>query len=181
MAGPFYNPYPASPYGQAAPYQNFGGVQQPFQQFQQPAFQQIPQQVQQQAQMPPQMPMQAQPQAKFPALEVKAVTDVKEAEAVSVPFDDTILIFPDFAHGKIYTKQWNRNTGGSTFLTYDLAQNAPAQPAEAAPAAAAPAPQFVPVEDFNALKKEFEDFKSSISVSAKQEATGPSAPVKGGK
>lgn len=74
-----------------------------------------------QPQMQMQMPMQ-QP----PGFNCRPVTSREEAVATQVDFMSPGTIMPDFAHGVIYFKRFNGNTGASDFLTYALRVDPPA-------------------------------------------------------
>lgn len=74
----------------------------------------------------------------------RAVTSMVEAEAYPVNFDDTIFVFVEPGTGRIYTKQWDRNTGGAPVREYQMVQ---AQPKEQTPPEVVPeTPQVVPAK-----------------------------------
>ena len=83
----------------------------------------------------PQQSMQAQ--ANFSC---RPVTSREEALAMQTDFLSAGMIMPDLAHGVIYLKRFNPNTGAS-----DLMEFAFRQPADGAA-------QFVTVEEFNSFK-----------------------------
>ena len=72
----------------------------------------------------------------------RPVTGREEALGVQVDFFNAGTIMPDLAHGIIYLKRFNRNTGASDFLEFAY------QP----PKAAQPEPQYVTVEMFRDLE-----------------------------
>ena len=53
---------------------------------------------------PQQPPQQPQPPA-APILKGRPVSNEEEANAAMIDFDGSLFLFPDRAHGKIYTKQ----------------------------------------------------------------------------
>lgn len=55
-----------------------------------------------------------------PGFKVIPVTSYDEAKAVPTDFMGNLLIMPDIAHGYIYTKIFNQNTGGSIFTHYRM-------------------------------------------------------------
>ena len=73
------------------------------------------------------------PQSQTPAAPVlkgRPVSNEQEANAAMIDFDGSLFIFPDKAHGKIYTKQLGLD-GNIIFERYSIDQ-----PTEAAPMAA---------------------------------------------
>ena len=79
-----------------------------------------PQYQQQYPQQPMQTPMQQQVQS--PQHIVRPVASVEEARAVQTDFSGALTIMPDTAHGAIYTKQLNLQTGCADFVMYRRAQ-----------------------------------------------------------
>ena len=67
-----------------------------------------------------QTPMQQQVQS--PQHIVRPVASVEEARAVQTDFSGALTIMPDTAHGAIYTKQLNLQTGCADFVMYRRAQ-----------------------------------------------------------
>ena len=53
------------------------------------------------------------------------VASVEEARAVQTDFSGALTIMPDTAHGYIYTKQLNLQTGCADFAAYSRVQDAP--------------------------------------------------------
>lgn len=83
---------------------------------------------------------QAQPMQQMPAstqgayLKGRPVTSEEEARGIPVDFDGSVMVFPDAAHGMIYTKQLNMQDGSAIFRRYVLAEMPPmAQSAPPAP------------------------------------------------
>lgn len=62
------------------------------------------------------------------------VANPEEAAAIPTDFSGVPCIIPDFAHGAIYTKTFNPNTGASVFLTFRLEENLQANAQQHAPA-----------------------------------------------
>lgn len=62
------------------------------------------------------------------------VANPEEAAAIPTDFSGVPCIIPDFAHGAIYTKTFNPNTGSSVFLTFRLEENSQANAQQSAPA-----------------------------------------------
>lgn len=65
----------------------------------------------------PATPQQTAPAA--PILRGRPVSNEEEANAAMIDFDGTLFVFPDKAHGKIYTKQLGLD-GNIIFLRYNL-------------------------------------------------------------
>lgn len=72
----------------------------------------------------------------------RPVTSRLEAEAVQVDFMSAGTVMPDLAHGCVYIKRFNPNTGASDFLVFS------AQAPEQAPV------QYATIQDLNALRDE---------------------------
>lgn len=84
--------------------------------YQYPAYPQIPQQY----------PQQTQPQ---PSITCRPVASIDEARATPTDFTGGTQIFPDLAHGCIYTKTLNYQTGAADLNVYKLyVEPPPAQP-----------------------------------------------------
>lgn len=62
------------------------------------------------------------------------VANPEEAAAIPTDFSGVPCIIPDFAHGAIYTKTFNPNTGASVFLTFRLEENLQANAQQPTPA-----------------------------------------------
>lgn len=85
------------------------------------------------------------------------VANPEEAAAIPTDFSGVPCIIPDFAHGAIYTKTFNPNTGASVFLTFRLEENlqANAQPIPATYDAKA---------EIDKLTVELEDIKKKLAA-----------------
>lgn len=92
-----------------------------------------------------------------PILKGRPVSNEEEANAAMIDFDGSLFVFPDKAHGKIYTKQLGLD-GNIIFLKYSLESvNQPVSP----PAAVDQSPsidlsKFVRAEDLNKQLSEIE-------------------------
>lgn len=93
-------------------------------------------------------PQQSYQQPQHTPFKVMPVTSIDEAKAAIAP-PDTILIFPDFAKGKIYTKQLNLANGTAIFNEFSLVQPAPVE--------------YAPLQDLNTLKQEVDAIKAILS------------------
>lgn len=76
-------------------------------------------------QQPTQQTMQMQPQ---PMYQARPVTSREEALGQQVDFFGAGVLMPDLAHGTIYLKRFNQNTGASDLYEFRLTE--PAQPEE---------------------------------------------------
>ena len=98
----------------------------------------------------PQYPPQQYPQQQVqqpvqsPQHLVRPVASVEEARAVQTDFTGALTIMPDTAHGAIYTKQLNLQTGCVDFALYRRAQDQDA-----------PKPDYVARGEFDELKARF--------------------------
>lgn len=70
------------------------------------------------------MPMQQQQQQQ-PLHVVRPVSSPEEARAMPTDYSAAMTIMPDLAHGAIYTKQLDYNTGGAIMTMYQRVQDAP--------------------------------------------------------
>ena len=96
-------------------------------QYQQPwiGYQQRPQQWYQ-------PPAQPQPMQNPQPVQAVMVTSKAEMEAAQIPFDPAVVtVYVDMAHGAVYTKRFNSQTGGADVETFARLTGTPAQ--EAAP------------------------------------------------
>lgn len=102
----------------------------------------------QQTYMPQQQTMQPQ-QMQAPqmaqAFACHPVTSREEAVAAQTDYFSAGLVMPDLAHGVIYLKRFNQNTGASDFYEFRLVTENKEQPAAA---------QYVTVEEFEKFQKE---------------------------
>lgn len=76
-------------------------------------------------QYPQQYPQQNVQMPQYPQHIVRPVASVEEARAVQTDFSGALTIMPDTAHGYIYTKQLNLQTGCADFAAYSRVQGAP--------------------------------------------------------
>lgn len=75
-----------------------------------------------------QQPMAPQEQVAQPiqnGVKVIPVASITEAQAVPTDFMGDTLLLTDFAHGCIYTKVLNPNTGSAIFRTFKLVEDVP--------------------------------------------------------
>lgn len=81
---------------------------------------------------------------------VRPVASVEEARAVQTDFTGALTIMPDTAHGAIYTKQLNLQTGCADFTLYRRVQEPEInKPLET------DLSKFVPRSEFDELKQRF--------------------------
>lgn len=73
-------------------------------------------------QYPQQQPQMQQQVVQSPQHIVRPVASVEEARAVQTDFSGALTIMPDTAHGAIYTKQLNLQTGCADFALYRRVQ-----------------------------------------------------------
>ena len=85
----------------------------------------------------------------------RPVASEEEARAFPTDFTGATLVLVDAAHNRIYTKALNMFDGSALFTVF--------QGPEQAPPAAAPVPEYVPMSEFQALRKELEQLKASIT------------------
>ena len=87
-----------------------------------------------------------------PVIKGRPVSNEQEANAAMIDFDGSLFIFPDNAHGKIYTKQLGLD-GNIIFNSYsrDVVAPAPAQEQ----------PQTAPSQDLSGLVKQT-DFEKQM-------------------
>lgn len=83
----------------------------------------------------------------------RPVTSRLEAEAVQVDFLGPGTIMPDLAHGTIYLKRFNSNTGASDFIVFEVQQPAP----EPAPV------QYATLDDIKSIRTEIEALKKGVA------------------
>lgn len=101
--------------------------------------------------MPQQQAMQTQPQQMqapqmAQAFACHGVTSREEAVAALTDYFSAGLVMPDLAHGVIYLKRFNQQTGASDFYEFRLVQDGQKEQAEAV--------QYVTVEEFEKFQKE---------------------------
>lgn len=89
----------------------------------------------------------------------RPVTSREEALAVQVDFFSPGTLMPDLAHGVIYLKRFNQNTGASDFLEFAYQPPQPAQPE----------PQYVTVEMFRDLEAQVMAMRKPVSAKRKEQ------------
>lgn len=89
-------------------------------------------------------------------LKGRPVSNEEEANAAMIDFDGSLFVFPDKAHGKIYTKQLGLD-GNIVFLRYSL-DNVAAPSKEVMPTT--PSDDYVTKSE---LSKSIEDMKSYVT------------------
>lgn len=89
----------------------------------------------------------------------RPVSSREEAQACAADFSGALMVFPDLAHGHIYLKRWNMQTGAADFVDFVPAVEPP--PAEVPPAA-----EYVPMQTYRAemdkFQKELEAIKGVV-------------------
>lgn len=137
---------------------NYNGFQQPpysggnsFQQPQQPF---LP------SRMDYMQPMQPQPSG----IQARPVTGREEAVAAAV-FPGTPVLFLDRAHGAVYYKAIDPQTGAAEFVDFAVAR--PAQPPQANPA-----PQYATLADIEAIRGEMASLRDMIPASPARRTKG---------
>lgn len=75
-----------------------------------------------------QQPQQQQTASAAPILKGRPVSNEEEANAAMIDFDGSLFVFPDNAHGKIYTKQLGLD-GNIVFRKYAMEQGSTPSPA----------------------------------------------------
>lgn len=69
-------------------------------------------------QIPAQMPQNGQmPQGGLSPMS-RPVSGKEEAMAAAADFSGAMMLFPDIAHGRVYLKRWNVQTGAADFLEF---------------------------------------------------------------
>lgn len=160
---PAYNP--AQPYGQ--------GYQQPM--YPQPWQPRYGQQTYQ--------PAPAYPQQMMIRPVVRMVTSKDEAVTAQIEFDPTIInLFVDMAHGMIYSKRFNPNTGAADYDDYALvvpaqqqqaAQPAPIQQQAAQPQQQPAMPEYVTVEAFHGLEGRVNEIGNTLAQWQSEQVAAP--------
>lgn len=109
-----------------------------------------------------------QPAPSAPMIKGRPVSNEEEANAAMIDFDGSLFVFPDKAHGRIYTKQLGLD-GNIVFMRYSLDTGNQGVNPQASPSAApSPAPvlpdmsEFVRVDDLNKRLKEIQDQFSGL-------------------
>ena len=120
---------------------------------------QIPQMTPQMSmpQMAPQMPQNGQFGQGGLSPMSRPVSSREEAQACAADFSGALMVFPDVAHGRVYLKRWNLQSGAADFMEFG--------PMEAV-AENATTPEYVCLqtyqEDMAALRKELAGIKKVI-------------------
>lgn len=89
-----------------------------------------------------QVPQNTQQNSSQPNFFCRPVASKEEALGVPVDFMGSPMFFPDLAHGVIYMKRFNTNTGAADIFEFH-GQQAKEQPVD---------PSFAPLDEFNAMK-----------------------------
>lgn len=108
-------------------------------------------------QMAPQMPQNGQFGQGGLSPMSRPVSSREEAQATAADFSGAMMVFPDVAHGRVYLKRWNMQTGAADFMEFG--------PVEAV-AENATTPEYVCLqtyqEDMEKLRKELAGLKKVI-------------------
>lgn len=68
--------------------------------------------------MPPQMPQNGQFGQGCLSPMSRPVSSREEAQATAADFSGALMVFPDMAHGHVYLKRWNMQTGAADFVEF---------------------------------------------------------------
>ena len=112
----------------------------------------------------PQQPLQQPQTPAAPILKGRPVSNEEEANAAMIDFDGSLFVFPDKAHGKIYTKQLGLD-GNIIFQRYSV-DTPVAKPVEASPQTV-DLSGYVREEDFNAAVQGLTEKLSKIEQKLK--------------
>lgn len=110
----------------------------------------------------PQQSGYANPQAQSPMpliIKGRPVSNEEEANAAMIDFDGSLFVFPDRAHGKIYTKQLGLD-GNIVFTRYSLDTAQQPSPQPEMPPEQSPEALYVKKDDLN---KELNEIKSRFA------------------
>ena len=99
-----------------------------------------------------------QPQQAAQSFFCRPVASREEVLGVPVDFMGTPMFFPDLAHGVIYLKRFNANTGSPDLFEFRVIQPQPAQQEQRQEQP----PAFVALEDFLNLKNDLDDVKAEL-------------------
>lgn len=69
-------------------------------------------------QMAPQMPQNGQMSGGGLSPMSRPVSSREEAQATAADFSGAMMVFPDVAHGRVYLKRWNMQTGAADFMEF---------------------------------------------------------------
>lgn len=111
----------------------------------------------------------SQQPAAAPLLKGRPVSNEEEANAAMIDFDGSLFVFPDKAHGKIYTKQLGLD-GNIVFLRYSL--DNPTATVTPEPAPAADLSGYVKAEDLDQRLSEINDRVSGLEKRFSQSNKG---------
>ncbi len=95
-------------------------------------------------------------------LKGRPVTSEEEARGIPVEFDGSVMVFPDAAHGAIYTKQLNMQDGTAVFHRYMLNDAPPVQEAP-------PAVQYADKQEVLELRRMFSDLQAEVDAFARKQ------------
>lgn len=108
-------------------------------------------------QMAPQMPQTGQFGQGGLSPMSRPVSSREEAQATAADFSGAMMVFPDVAHGRVYLKRWNMQTGAADFMEFG----------PVADAAEAPAVEYVCMQtyrdDMERLQKDLAELKGVIA------------------
>lgn len=108
-------------------------------------------------QMAPQMPQNGQMSGGGLSPMSRPVSSREEAQATAADFSGAMMVFPDVAHGRVYLKRWNMQTGAADFMEFGPVVEA----------AEAPAAEYVCLQtyrdDMERLQKELAELKGVIA------------------
>lgn len=114
--------------------------------------------------------MAQQPQQQPGTIFARIVTGREEAVAAQVLPDGNINAFIDRAHGRVYLKQVNPQTGVADFAEFVDVRQIP-QPATPQPEV----PQYVTLDAFNALRGDVDQIKAAMAQPAPRQKKGADA------
>lgn len=102
-------------------------------------------------------------------IQARPVTGREEAVAATV-FPGTPVLFLDRAHGAVYYKAIDPQTGAAEFVVFTVAQ--PAQPVQPQ---STPAPQYATLADIEAIRSEMASLRDMIPASPARRTKGADA------
>lgn len=109
-------------------------------------------------QMAPQMPQNGQMSGGGLSPMSRPVSSREEAQATAADFSGAMMVFPDVAHGRVYLKRWNMQTGAADFLEFGPVETV---------AENATVPEYVCMQtyrdDMERLQKELAELKGVIA------------------
>lgn len=108
-------------------------------------------------QMAPQMPQNGQFGQGGLSPMSRPVSSREEAQATAADFSGAMMVFPDVAHGRVYLKRWNMQTGAADFMEFGPVETV---------AENATVPEYVCLqtyqEDMEKLRKELAAIKGVV-------------------